>query len=306
MKMDPTLTVIIPTLGRVELLTQCLRSIGSNDTFPSEVLISDQSGGQSVHRLCEEFPELNIRVIACPGRGVAKNRNFALKQCKTELALITDDDCIVSEDWVHEGAKALRDIPNGMVTGKVLPGGDDPDAVPSTMTRDHPVDFTGKIEHGALYPNNMGIYCNAALESGGFDERKGLLFSEDLDFSYRWLKAGRPLRYVPEMAVIHADWRSPKELVKLYKRYARYAGRFYGKHVGKGDFSILRFAKWDMRLGYMAWKKRIRFGTKRHHDERLELPLLIPIGLIEGVLEQWYLRITGKENNLLKKHLLDE
>ena len=200
--------------------------------------------------------------------------------------LVSHDDCTVTENWIAEATKALNNCPNGMVTGRVLPGGDDPLAVPSTITWNEPFDYTGSLAHGVLYPNNMAVNRNAALEIGGFDERDGFLTAaEDLDFSYRWLKKGKPLHYQPKMVVTHNDWRSPDELVQLYKHYARCAGRYYGKHWYQGDRYPLTQGLKDIYCGLKAWLEKSHNGTQRWHDQRLELPIWIPIGVIEGLIE---------------------
>ena len=92
----------------------------------------------------------------------------------------------------------------------------------------------------------------AVLELGGFDERFGPEeAAEDNEFCYRWLKAGRRLRYEPALVVEHHDWRSPDELERLYVRYARGEGFFYAKHLRRGrppDAALRRVATSSGRL----------------------------------------------------------
>jgi len=295
MRVDESITVAIPTIGRIDMLTRCIESISQNTVLPKEVLIADQSDDGKVKAVCENFPGIEIRVVQCKGKGVSKNRNLALRESRTDHILMTDDDCLVAESWVETCSQALKKIDGGMITGKVLPSdSSDSSSVPSTISSDIPVDYTGTKTHGCLYSGNMGVNRLAALEIGGFDERRGLQVGEDLDFNYRWLCAGKPLHYIPESVVFHLDWRTPSEMGRVYRRYARHAGVFYGKHLAKNDLHILNYIKSDLLSACYAWKQKLTNKTPGQFDERLYIPFFMPIGLIEGVLEEWYLRIRDR------------
>lgn len=289
--MNPPVTVLIPTIGRVDMLRDCLASVLANSVLPDEILVPDQSGGSEVVRMCEALESpVPIRVVPNPGRSVATNMNEGLRSATTELVLVTHDDCTVANDWVQRATAAVQALPGGIVTGKVLPGGSDPAAVPSTIVSDRPHDFSGTLAHGALYPNNMAFHRSALLSIGGFDERAGLAKSEDLDLSWRWLRSGRPLRYDPTMVTTHNDWRSPRELAALYRDYARYAGRFYGKHLVARDAKIARFALRDVFWGLRAWVRHIARPSPIWKDQLVWLPVFVPLGIVEGAIESWRLR----------------
>lgn len=279
-------TVAIPTIGRIEMLTQCVDSIVGGSVKPAELLILDQSNSTIVAEQISSRRDLTIKVQKCEGKGIARNMNLALICSSFDKLFVTHDDCAVSSDWLECAFSNLENIPGGMVTGRVLPGGDDPLSVPSTITWNEFYDYTGTAAHGVLYPNNMGFYRHSAIEAGGFDERDGFLTAaEDLDFSYRWLKSGRSLHYCPSMVVTHNDWRSSEQLVTLYKHYARCAGRYYAKHLYEGDSVPFKQGVRDIKNGLIAWIEKLKNGTPRSHDQRLELPIWVPIGMVEGLLE---------------------
>lgn len=281
-------TVAIPTIGRVDMLRNCLRSLRGGTQIPDEVLLLDQSGRSEMLEELGNLSPLKVRVVTCNGRGIARNVNLGLREARHEKMLMTHDDCIVADDWVTEMSKAIVALPGGMVTGRVLPPESaNPKAVPSIITWREPWDYTGSLAHGVLYPNNMAVHRSEAIKIGGFDERKGFATAaEDLDFSYRWLKAGLPLRYEPAAVVTHVDWREPEALVTLYKHYARSAGRFYAKHLIRGDKAIAWQAISDITEGLKAWHHFMRDkNSERWEDQRLELPLFVPLGIAEGLVE---------------------
>lgn len=293
------LTIVIPTVGRIELLRNCLLSIASGSVLPQEVLLGDQSRGHTVANLVKgkSYP-FNVRVVPSSRLGIACNMNQLFSEARTELLLVTHDDCRVDDHWVQCGLDALHANPGGLVTGKVLPGGGGTGTVPSTIILDEPEDLTNTRKAGRLYPANMGVYRQAVIELGGFDERAGFkLAAEDLDFAYRWLLDSRPMHYVPAMVVVHEDWREDTELNKLHRLYARAGGRFYGKHLYKGDRHVLRMALNDIKTGVRAWYKRLSFSPVSSTDPRLARPVWIPIGVIEGLYESWRLgrvRMSGR------------
>jgi GT2 family glycosyltransferase len=283
-------SVVVPTIGRLQLLEACLRSLLVCEPGPAEIVIADQSpDGHDVAALADALSS-RMRVVRQPGRGIARNMNLGLREARHEIVLVTHDDCRVEPTWVGHCHRLALAYPDAVLSGRVLPGGDDAGAVPSTRTDTTPHDFTGSLESGALYPNNMVLPRTAVVEFGSFDERSGFETSaEDRDFCYRWLRAGRAVRFEPEMVVTHDDWRRPDELVDLYRHYARTAGRFYAKHLYSGDLRIAPFVLRDFGYGASAWMKQLRHWRPQWTDERLALPVHLPIGLVEGFVESFRL-----------------
>ncbi len=127
----------------------------------------------------------------------------------------------------------------------------------------------------------MAADRSALLSFGGFDERI-TPSAEDNDLCYRWLRSGRSLRYEPAMRVWHNDWRTPRELRTLYRRYGVGQGMFYAKHLAKRDPTMLRFLLRDLRgCGPVAARALVR-GTRP--PGWCEGTLLgLPVGLGRGL-----------------------
>lgn len=234
-------SVVIPTAGRVALLRRCLESVCSCDPRADEVLVVDQSGSADLARVVAEFAGCQLIVLAERGIGVATNAGLA--RANHDTVLVTHDDCTVAKDWVATARDLICQYRSSLLTGRVLPVGD-PRSVPSVIDEPTPHDYTGEVECGALYPNNMVGERRAMLAIGGFDNRLPTA-AEDNDFCYRWLRAGYRLRYEPALVVHHHDWRTPDDLRKLYDRYWQEQGAFYAKHLLRRDFTMLRFIARD-------------------------------------------------------------
>ena len=274
--------VLIPTIGRADRLRVCLQSLAECKPPPAEVVVVDQSRGGVVARVVGEVPRLDTTVIRCEGRGVSRALNVGLQAAAHEIALVTHDDCSVAPSWVSEGFDAMSSNPASIVTGRVMAAGD-PRMVPSTKDDPEPHDYTGELQCGALFPNNMVLERSTVLAFGGFDERfETEEPAEDNDFCYRWLRQGRQLLYRPDLVVWHHDWRSREELERLYVSYWRGQGVFYAKHLRLGDLTVLRFIARDVRDALRAFASRAIRGRPRWSDPRRGLLRGLPAGLVSG------------------------
>ncbi len=275
-------SVVIPTVGRVDPLRRCLESLAACRPAAAEILVVDQSHEPAVAALVGELSAAGTRLVRCVGRGVARGRNDGLRAAEHDVVLVTDDDCTVPPDWVETAWRLAAAHPGAIVTGQVRPVGD-ARAVPSTIQDPSPRDLSRERRGGPLFPNNMVLPREAVLELGGFDERFGPEeAAEDNEFCYRWLRAGRSLRYEPALVVDHHDWRRPEELERLYVRYARGEGFFYAKHLRGGDLRMLLFlarsVTWGVRGLVSATIKRREAWT----DSRRGILRGLPGGFAYG------------------------
>jgi O-antigen biosynthesis protein len=277
-------SVLVPTVGRLDLLERCLRSVLACDPRPSEVVVVDQSGADGVAALVSRLGGGRVRRVPCDGRGTARAMNVGLDAVAHDTVLVTHDDCTVDPGWVGVGARLAASAPGAILTGRVLP----PDGsayVPSTKADPRPRDYTGTVTSGVLYPANMVASRAALQEIGGFDERPGLLVAADNDLCYRWLVAGRPFRYEPELVVSHHDWRTPAQLVRTHVAYARGQGAFYAKHLHAGDRRVLALLRWDLRHGLRSTVMGVVRRTPRWQDPYREMVWSLLRGLVAGWVE---------------------
>ncbi len=274
-------TVVIPTVGRPALLRQALTSIASTDPQPSEVLVIDQGEHGATASVVDEIDLGFVRAVRCDGAGRGRAVNVGLREASHPIVLITDDDCTVECDWIGVATDGMGAVPDGILTGRVLPVGDSPEMVPSTMTLDEARDYTGTIEHGVLFGGNMVCPRDAVLALGGFDSEI-VPAAEDCDFCYRWLRSGGRLRHEPALVVHHHDWRSPAELNRRYVEYFKGQGMFYAKHLLAGDRRVLGFVLGDLYRACRALIKGLFWRVPRWTDYRRGAFAGIPQGLWAG------------------------
>jgi GT2 family glycosyltransferase len=273
-------TVVVPTIGRMPLLRTCLESIAGCDPGAEEVLVVDQSGSSDVAAAVASLERPEFTVVACERRGVAYGTNIGLQRATHDVVLVTHDDCTADGSWIGVAWSLMAKDPHRIVTGRVLPGGGDPDHVPSTITVPTARDYSPDTDFSVLYPSNMAIDRAMALRLGGFDER--IPFAEDNDFCYRWLRAGHRMRYEPSLVVHHHDWRTDGDLERLYVDYAIGQGYFYAKHLRRGDLGISRHLALDLYTGARGLAAGVLHRRPRWSDSRQGLLRGLPIGLARG------------------------
>ena len=274
-------TVIVPTVGRASQLEACLESLADCEPRAEEILVIDQSGSPQIKQLARRFAGAGARYLLNTGRGKSAGANAGLCHARHEKVLFTDDDCTVARSWVAFASGALRRDRWMIVTGRVLaPRG--AGHVPSTIEEAAPREYVGRPKVDALYWGNMACARSALQGIGGFDESLSLA-AADNDLCWRWLRAGGRIRYEPDLVVWHHDWRTPKELERLYVRYARGQGQLYGKHLGQGDLEIARFLLRD--LVYVC---RAALGAVRNRSFHADAWALgIVRGMPRGLAEGW-------------------
>jgi GT2 family glycosyltransferase len=271
-------SVVLPTIGRPELVRQCLESLAACDPPAREILVVDSSEDSAVSDVVANFAPV-ARRIRCAALGLGTAFNLGLREARHEIVLLTNDDCTVEADWVERGhthASANEDV---IVTGRVRPRGD-PELVPSTIDDVTACEYAGK---GAfvLYTQCIALQRSSVLEFGGFDGSVRPS-AEDNDLSYRWLRAGRRIRYEPDFVVWHHDWRTPEQLAQLYVGYGIGQGMVYGKHLRRGDITILRHVAGALYWSGRALIVRLLRGASPNPDPRLGMLRGLPTGLVRG------------------------
>lgn len=272
-------TVVLPTIGRAELVRECLASLERCEPAADEILVVDSSPDDAVARVVASFPHIGARVLPCAERGLGNAFNAGLRAARNETVLLTNDDCVVDPSWVGVGDARLAGHRELIVTGRVRPHGD-PDVVPSTIDDPSPREHVGTSGF-FLFTQSVAVVRSALLAFGGFDGRIRPS-AEDNDLSYRWLRAGRRIRYEPDFVVWHRDWRTAEQLDRLYVDYGIGQGMVYAKHLRRRDFHIARFVVRDAYAVARGLTDRVVRGRRPYGDWRIGLARGLPVGLVSG------------------------
>lgn len=275
-------TVVIPSVGR-PLLRRCLQSIARGSVWPDSIIIIDQGDNPEVADWLREpgATGLKIRHLRSAERNPASARNTGIEAANTTFVAALDDDCVAESDWLEKMAGVLRENPALIVTGRLESAGE---GIPPTLvTSKNPRLYSRPsiAFSSPLASANMGFALSTARRIGPFDT--ALLAAEENDWAYRALCSGIPILYDPELVVYHVPWRDKKQMAATYRLYARTQGEFFGKHLRRGDGSmILRFG-----LSWIRGGRSLLGGFFQGDQDRISRGLAKLTRLLPGLVAGW-------------------
>ena len=233
-----TVSAIIATVGRPEMLRLCLETVLRQTVRVSEAVVVHCGDDVQTPALTKDprWSEagLDVRYFHHPERNCAQQRNFAIEHAKHNNLLLVDDDIELEPEWVEELFKPIWSDPTvGATMGNIV---NQPLATPTLFWRMYRRILYGKakgFEHGRLVgaalPNGfpttakepipcewIGAGVSAirreAFESvGGFASFfTGSSPGEDLDLGYR-LNRSWKVYYVPSARCVHHQSPSGRE-----------------------------------------------------------------------------------------------
>jgi GT2 family glycosyltransferase len=210
---QPSVSVVVPTCGRPQLLVRCLDALATQSVGPAsyEVIVVDDGRSAdtraAVARVAVQWRSAGgprLRLLVPHGtRGPAGARNCGWRSAEAPIIAFTDDDTIPDRDWLREGLQAL-DVPGRVaVWGRV--------DVPLPALAADGARGAVTLDNESLVASNC-LARRVALERvGGFDERYVRPWREDTDL-YCALLATHPadsIAAAPAARVLHPARRLP-------------------------------------------------------------------------------------------------
>ncbi len=226
MEMDSSISIIIPTCNRIDMLQRCLSALlpqlQNTGSATPEVIVSDDSDTGIGALLKKQFP--TVKYYKGPQKGPAANRNYGAKQAQGNWLIFLDDDVIPNETLIKTYQNAIKYNPEIRVfEGKTIA-----DRKPLNMIEESPINETG----GFLWSCNFMINKKLFFAQDGFDENFPYAAMEDVDFHWRLKKKKIKILFLPDALVIH-PWRLPKNIIQITKKRFKSALYFRAKHPEK-------------------------------------------------------------------------
>jgi GT2 family glycosyltransferase len=200
-----SLSVIVPTCERNNLLSQCLDALSAgrqslaSDYY--EVIVSDDgSASNALELIVGKYSW--VKWVPGPRRGPAANRNHGAGQAIGQWLVFLDDDCVPDRGWleaIHNACTENVDI----VEGQTL----------RSDNSDHPLKYgIENLWGGAFFSCNLAVKRELFFRLGGFDEDFLEAGGEDMEFAWRIEQLKLHHVFVPKALVLHPvrffTWRS--------------------------------------------------------------------------------------------------
>ena len=294
------LTVIIVNYNVKYYLEQCLTSVRrSIEGIDGEVVVVDNhSRDGSVEYLKERFPDVRF-IESNHNLGFARANNLAIRQSGAEYVLLLNPDTLVGEHTFRDILEFMDEHPKAGAAGVQMLKTNGEKAkesrrgLPTPMTAFYKM--TGLCERfpkhqklGHYYMGNLpwdkpakievisGAFMmirRSVLDTVGFLDEDFFMYGEDIDLSYRILKAGYENWYVPEKILHYKGESTEKSSFRYVHVFYKAMLIFFRKHYGSiglwlsipiraaiygkafTDLARMEMRKLKKRLGFVEHKK---------------------------------------------------
>lgn len=188
-----SIDVIIPTLGRKEMLLQVLEDLKSQNFLPSKVIVVEQNADPESR---SELPELQEKVW--PFKvvhqfthtvGACKSRNIALEEVEGEYVFFADDDIRLSPNLLENSIGELQRLNISCLNINCKQKGEE-------------TEFK-KIKQWGSFGSGTSIVKTTYCKNLKFDEIFEYGFGEDMDYGMQLRNIGCDIIYHPELEILH-------------------------------------------------------------------------------------------------------
>ncbi len=131
LKTELSISVIIATRNRAELLRNALSSLARQTRFPDEVVVVDNASTDATGEVALSFQGLlKLKLVREDRAGVPHARNAGLRTASGDVVAFIDDDCEAEPSWLAEIERPfLRDPYVVAAGGSLIPLGGQPGIV---------------------------------------------------------------------------------------------------------------------------------------------------------------------------------
>ncbi len=236
----PSLTVVIPTRNRSDLLAATLASVAAQTRPPAETVVADDG---STDATAELLADAGVTTVRAEGRfgGASQARNAGLARVDTPLVLFLDSDDLLLPTALERLATVLAAAPGApFAWGRALSAwggaaGWAPDGLIASTAAEVRDPLAGLLARNSVPSSGVIVRTEAARVAGGYPE--DAVYSEDHLFWIRLARRGRPV-HLPEV-------------VSVYRRHAE------NRHTLLGGEAR------DPLLGELTATERRRAGPER-------------------------------------------
>ena len=246
-------SIIICTRNRADALRHTLAALSAMrvpETVHHEIIVVDNASSDDTRAVVEAAAvTMPVRYLHESRPGAGRARNTGLVEATGRLIFVTDDDCIVSSDWLETGLQLLADDPRQVIGGRI--DLHDTHDLPITIKTDsEPARLTSVSSLiGFLHGCNMVLGRCVLDEIGVFDPILGpgtrCRAADETDLVYRAFRAGVPVRYEPQLRLAHNHGRrDPAAGDRLMHDYMVALGAMACKHLLRGRADLLKPMYW--------------------------------------------------------------
>jgi N-acetylglucosaminyl-diphospho-decaprenol L-rhamnosyltransferase len=235
------LSVVIVSFNTRDLLARCLESLveACRDINVQIIVVDNQSTDGTLGMLSSQFPTVHV-LANTSNLGFAIANNLGMAHAKAETVLLLNSDAFICENAIRQGLEVLQRNPQVGIAGLRLDNEDGTfqagdgsfptlwDDVRHSIGLDQfwrssrqPLSAAGPVDwvQGAC----MFVRRSAVSDVGGLDSHF-FMYSEEVDWCWRFWRHGWEVWQLPDVSVIHLGGGSSKSN-DIGRRIALYRSR---------------------------------------------------------------------------------
>ena len=300
-------SIIVATCNRPVELRRCLTSLLASKTNRrlQFIVVDNRPGLPGIQEVMRDFPQVELVEEHRPGSSYA--RNAGLAAAHEPIVAMTDDDMVVSPDWLERLIEPLSRSDVAAVTGNTLPATLDNEAElqfeayggfgRGCCSREFDESWFHHWKRRAIPTWQLGGTGNMAFrrnlfedpDVGPFEECLGAGVpagvGEDTLWFYQILRSGHVVLYEPSAVAWHHHRVTMKELRKQLMAYSK----------GHVAYHLITFLKYGdkralVRLGYElpgSIASRLWGRLRGTHDYPWKLLAVEITGMLLGPISLW-------------------
>jgi glycosyltransferase involved in cell wall biosynthesis len=263
---DPiSISVVVCTRNRAASLAQMLPYLAALDLAgiaSFELVMVDNGSTDNTAAVIAAFANdapFPVQCVVEPRAGLSRARNAGVRAASGEIILFTDDDCLVSPDWVRVAAAQFEGHPLQVVGGRVelFNKAHLELTILTSLERRTAANIDDAMR--SVIGANMAFGRAVFDRLGLFDTRLGAgtpaKSGEDTELLYRAFSHGIPVTYEPSLCVLHNHGRvSQEEKYVLLQGYMLGFGGLLGKYILKGQRVAAQVLYWELSRGVRSYQ----------------------------------------------------
>lgn len=235
-----TLSIVIPSHHRFDLLRACLEAVRQHAPPETEVLVVDDGSPDGI--ISRVAAEQGARILRLPRQsGYCVAVNAGIRAVRSPIIELLNDDTVVQPGWADAALPWFEDQRVAAVAPLVLDGLGRIDSAGQCYSLGG---VAGKRGHGQPlrpeYQQTCRVFgaCGSSafyrrdvlLAVGGFPESFGAYF-DDVDLSFRLNRAGHQIRFEPGSRVHHQGGASYGTGRRLLEQQSRNEERVFWRNI---------------------------------------------------------------------------
>lgn len=244
---EQTLTVIIATRNRGASIIETLKSAFAAGNELYQVIVIDQSSTDDTKSAIEHIiADDRLIYLHTDEAGLANARNIGIVAARSEVLLMTDDDCVLPEGYArktldiftkHKAASLFFFQVEAAPYDPAL--GYTPDFIPVSERK---LTKASQLSRSSGIGAGMAVRRSMIQSIGGFDPMMGAggryNSAEDIDISIRTVLFGHTVIETNALSIVHFGFRTHDEFRALVRRDWYGIGAAYAKPLRVGYWSF--------------------------------------------------------------------